>query len=138
MIASQGPKSSISNWEPRSLITKVRTEMKQPKEFVLHSLRHTFLTRLGEAGADAFTIKTVAGHSSVTISQKYIHPTGEAVERAFERLETLNLTAQRKLMPASVAASASTTPAAKVASPAVKEVINLRKLWGINDAVSSS
>ena len=25
-------------------------------EFVLHSLRHTTLTRLGEAGADAFTI----------------------------------------------------------------------------------
>jgi hypothetical protein len=65
----------------------------------------------------------------VTISQKYIHPTGEAVERAFERLETLNLTAQRKLMPASVAASASATHAAKVASPAVKEFINLRKLW---------
>jgi integrase len=118
------------------LHTKVRTEMKQPKEFVLHSLRHTFLTRLGEAGADAFTIKTVAGHSSVTISQKYIHPTGEAVERAFERLETLNLTAQRKLMPAPAVAFASATPAAVSASPAVKEVINLRKLWGINDAES--
>jgi len=26
------------------------------------------LTRLGEAGADAFTIKEIAGHSSITIS----------------------------------------------------------------------
>ena len=120
------------------LHTKVRKQMKQPAEFVLHSLRHTFLTRLGEAGADAFTIMRVAGHASVTISQRYIHPTGEAVERAFERLETLNLTAQRKLMPAPVAASASAKPAAKVASPAVKEIIDLRKLWGINDALSSS
>jgi len=25
-----------------------------PKDFVLHSLRHTFLTRLGEVGVDAF------------------------------------------------------------------------------------
>jgi integrase len=109
------------------LHAKVRLEMKQPTEFVLHSLRHTFLTRLGEAGADAFTIKTVAGHSSVTISQRYIHPTGEAVERAFQRLESLNLAAQKKLR-----------PAAKVAAPAVREVIDLRKLWGIKDAESLS
>jgi integrase len=61
-----------------------------PVRFVLHSLRHTALTRLGEAGADAFTIKTLAGHSSVTISQRYVHPTGETVELAFDRLEALN------------------------------------------------
>jgi integrase len=61
-----------------------------PKDFVLHSLRHTCLTRLGEAGADAFTIMKLAGHSSVTVSQRYVHPTPESVERAFDRLETLN------------------------------------------------
>jgi len=61
-----------------------------PKDFVLHSLRHTCLTRLGEAGADAFTIMKLAGHSSVTVSQRYVHPTPESVERAFDRLEALN------------------------------------------------
>ena len=59
------------------------------KEFVLHSCRHTMLTRIGEAGADAFTIMKLAGHSSVTVSQRYVHPTPEAVERAFDRLEAL-------------------------------------------------
>ena len=48
------------------------------------------LTRLGEAGADAFTIMRIAGHSSVTVSQRYVHPTPEGMERAFERLEKLN------------------------------------------------
>ena len=57
-----------------------------PGDFVMHSLRHTMLTRLGEAGVDAFTIMRIAGHSSVVVSQRYIHPTPEAVERAFERL----------------------------------------------------
>jgi integrase len=61
-----------------------------PKEFVLHSARHTCLTRLGSAGTDAFTIMKLAGHSSVTVSQRYVHPTPEAVERAFDRLEALN------------------------------------------------
>jgi len=60
-----------------------------PEKFVLHSLRHTFLTRLGEAGADAFTIMKIAGHSSVTVSQKYVHPTSGTVELAFERMDRL-------------------------------------------------
>ena len=47
------------------------------------------LTRLGEAGVDAFTIKQIAGHGSVTVSQRYVHPTPESMERAFERLEEL-------------------------------------------------
>jgi integrase len=68
----------------------LRTAMKLPADFVVHSLRHTMLTRLGEAGADAFTIMRIAGHASVTTSQRYVHPTPEGLERAFERLEDLN------------------------------------------------
>ncbi len=57
-------------------------------EFVPHSLRHTFGTRLGEAGADAFTIMRLMGHSSVTVSQRYVHPSPEAVENAIGRMES--------------------------------------------------
>ena len=69
----------------------VRAKLKMTNEFVLHSLRHTMLTRLGESGADAFTIMRVAGHSTVVVSQRYVHPSPESVERAFERLEVLNV-----------------------------------------------
>ena len=69
---------------------KRREALKLPKEFVLHSLRHTMLTRLGESGADAFTIMRVAGHSTVVVSQRYVHRSPESVERAFERLQVLN------------------------------------------------
>jgi integrase len=68
----------------------VREALKLSKEFVLHLLRHSMLTRLGESGADAFTTMRVAGHSTVVVSQRYIHPSPESVERAFERLEVLN------------------------------------------------
>jgi integrase len=61
-----------------------------PAPFMLHSMRHTCLTRIGEAGADAFTMMKLAGHSSVTVSQRYIHPTGETVQLAFDRPEALN------------------------------------------------
>jgi integrase len=69
---------------------EVRTALKLSPDFVIHSLRHTMLTRLGEAGADAFSIMKIAGHSSVTVSQRYVHPTPEGMDRAFERLESLN------------------------------------------------
>ncbi len=81
-----------------------------PGDFVLHSLRHTMLTRLGEAGVDAFTIMRIAGHSSIVVSQRYIHPTPEAVERAFERLQLARArtgveTQPKRLPPATVSAT---------------------------------
>ena len=56
----------------------------------LHSLRHTFGTRLGESGADAFTIMKLMRHSTITVSQRYVHPSPESVERAVSRMEALN------------------------------------------------
>jgi site-specific recombinase XerD len=76
---------------------ELRQTLKMTEEFVLHSLRHTYGTRLGEAGADAFTIMRLMGHSSVTVSQRYVHPTPEALERAVERLEGLNQRATKSL-----------------------------------------
>jgi integrase/recombinase XerC len=71
--------------------SRVRAALKFPADFVLHSLRHTFGTRLGEAGADALTIMRLMGHSTVTASQRYVHPPPKAVELAFGRLMALNL-----------------------------------------------
>lgn len=68
----------------------VRERLKLPEDFVPHSLRHSFGTRLGEAGADAFTIMKLMGHSSVTVSQRYVHPSPETMELAVARLEALN------------------------------------------------
>lgn len=70
---------------------RVRELLKMPGDFVLHSLRHTFGTRLGEAGADAFTVMRLMGHSTVTVSQRYVHPSPEALELAYERLTMLNM-----------------------------------------------
>lgn len=57
------------------------------RPFVLYSLRHTFLTRLGESGCDAWTLARIAGHSSVTISARYVHPSEDAVLSAIDKLQ---------------------------------------------------
>jgi integrase len=55
--------------------------------FVLYTLRHTFLTRLGESGCDVWTLCRIAGHSSIAISARYVHPSEDAVLRAISRME---------------------------------------------------
>jgi len=87
---------------------RVRTSMKGSKDFVIHSFRHTMLTRLGEAGVDAFTIMKIAGHSSIAVSQRYVHPTPETLERAIDQLENGNTAREAKLkrqLPATVSAT---------------------------------
>jgi len=56
------------------------------RPFVLYSLRHTFLTRLGASGCDAWTLARIAGHSSVAISSRYVHPSEDNVLAAVNRL----------------------------------------------------
>jgi integrase len=87
---------------------KARATLKLSKDFVIHSLRHTMLTRLGESGVDAFTIMRIAGHSSITVSQRYVHPSPEAVERAFERLQLSAAPPEnqvKRLLPATISAT---------------------------------
>ena len=81
---------------------------------MLHSLRHTFLTHLGLAGVEAFTIMKLAGHSSVTVSQRYVHPTSQAMEQAVAKLEAMNCEAlelapesENRMLPATVPATSS-------------------------------
>jgi len=63
-----------------------RHNLKPVRPFVLYSLRHTFLTRLGESGCDVWTLARIAGHSSIGISSRYVHPSDDAVLAAMSRL----------------------------------------------------
>jgi integrase len=72
-------------------LTKVSQDAKKInrpglKPFEPYCLRHTALTRLAESGCDAFTLARIAGHSSITITQRYCHPQADAIERAFAKL----------------------------------------------------
>lgn len=55
--------------------------------FEPYCLRHSALTMLAESGCNAFTLARIAGHSSITITQRYCHPQADAIERAFNRVQ---------------------------------------------------
>lgn len=45
-----------------------------PRNLVVwHTLRHTFATRMLEAGVDVYTLKELLGHASVTTTEIYLH-----------------------------------------------------------------
>jgi hypothetical protein len=51
-----------------------------------HDLRNTFSSRLVEKGADIETVRSLLGHSSIAITQRYVHSTDERRRSAVERL----------------------------------------------------
>ncbi len=55
------------------------------QELSFHDLRHTCGTRLAERGHGIETISKVLGHSSISMSMRYVHPK-ESVKRAMEDL----------------------------------------------------
>jgi integrase len=65
----------------------IQNHEKPVRPFVLYSLRHTFLTRLGESGCNVWTLARIAGHSSIGISARYVHPGDDAVLSALSQLQ---------------------------------------------------
>jgi integrase len=53
---------------------------------LFHDLRHTFGIRAADAGADAFTIAELMGHSDLRMTKRYTHATDSRKRAVDERL----------------------------------------------------
>ena len=88
-FTAKGGRKPLSRFWPSEMFRTLKNAAGLPDEAVLHSTRHTFCTRLGEAGADAFTIQKLAGHSSILISQRYVHADRALKESAISLLDEM-------------------------------------------------
>lgn len=57
------------------------------KGFKLHSLRHTFATRLIELGVDVLTVSKILGHSDIKTTMVYAKVQRQTMQKAVDRLE---------------------------------------------------
>jgi integrase len=73
---------------------------KPMRPFVLYSLRHTFLARLGESGCNVWTLARIAGHSSIALSARYVHPSDDAVLNALNQMQPKSGTEPENAQPA--------------------------------------
>lgn len=63
--------------------------MEGQKDFKIHALRHEFCSRLADKRVNASIIQKLAGHSSLTVTQRYIHVSGNELEDAILELNTV-------------------------------------------------
>lgn len=58
-----------------------------PKEVVRHTLRHTAITHLVQAGVDLPTVQRISGHKTLQMVVRYSHQNGEHIRSAMDALE---------------------------------------------------
>lgn len=59
-----------------------------PREVVPHTLRHTAITHLVQAGVDLPTVKRISGHKTLSMVERYAHQNGAHIHAAMDKLET--------------------------------------------------
>lgn len=87
--------------------------------FAPYVLRHTGLTRIAPH-CDAYTLAKIAGHTSITMTMRYIHPQQGAIESAFAKMAgsqkvPTNATYHEKSVEAKAGTIAEVTPNKSVA-----------------------
>lgn len=58
-----------------------------PKEVVRHTLRHTAITHLVQAGVDLPTVKRISGHKTLQMVERYSHQNGSHIQAAMDKLD---------------------------------------------------
>src|ERR1041384_30947 len=84
-MASENKRRTHKSRQPKGADKKAM-KLAKIRLFEVYSIQHTFLTRLGESGCDVWTLARIAGHSNISISQRYVHPSEDAVLSAMSRL----------------------------------------------------
>jgi integrase len=58
-----------------------------PQKVLRHTLRHTAITHLVQAGVDLPTVKRISGHKTLAMVEKYAHQNGAHIETAMNKLQ---------------------------------------------------
>src|SRR6266496_712441 len=73
-------------------IDRAEREFKESNtNFTFHDLRHTFGTRLADAGVDVVKIKELLGHASIVTTMRYMHATDRGKRGAITVLSEYRL-----------------------------------------------
>ncbi|HVB58743.1 MAG TPA: site-specific integrase [Candidatus Acidoferrales bacterium] len=112
------PKRFQTSGEPERHIEDVKNAFRRAvhlsriASITFHQLRHTFCSRLADAGVPLPVIQDLAGHASITMTRRYTHPGEDLKQKAVEVLV-------RRTQPATEPATEGTrSPEAKIGETA--------------------
>jgi site-specific recombinase XerD len=78
-------RTGLSRRGAEKILEKYRRLSGISKRFSCHSLRHTFGSYKAEQGVSPFQLKEWMGHSSISVTQLYVHMSKESNRRAMEQ-----------------------------------------------------
>jgi integrase len=58
-----------------------------PDQILRHTLRHTAITHLVQAGVDLPTVKRISGHKTLAMVERYAHQNGAHIQAAMDKLQ---------------------------------------------------
>jgi len=58
-----------------------------PKQVTPHTLRHTAISHLVQAGVDLPTVQRISGHKTLAMVERYSHQNGPHIQAAMDKLE---------------------------------------------------
>jgi len=82
-----GANKKIDRWKLKNNFNAAVKEAGIEK-FRFHDLRHTFATRLAQAGVDIYKISKLLGHKDVSTTQRYAHHCPESLRSSVEILDS--------------------------------------------------
>jgi integrase len=68
-------------WKATRALRTIRDELGMGEHVTLYATRHSYGTWLAEAGVPVHQIKRLMGHSSIQVTQRYMHASPEQGQR---------------------------------------------------------
>ena len=87
LFPSNRSKCGHIKWPEKAFRDVVIAAGLDPKQVVRHTLRHTAITHLVQAGVDLPTVQRISGHKTLQMVARYSHQNGEHIQSAMDLLE---------------------------------------------------
>ena len=91
LLADAGLRERKKHHRTADDVVKGRDAAREKSELSFHSLRHTMVSLLKNAGVPASTVMAIAGHSSAQVSAMYTHVDVQSLTSAAEKMPKLVL-----------------------------------------------
>jgi integrase len=71
----------------KAFVRVVSAASLDPQQVTPHTLRHTAITHLVQAGVDLPTVKRISGHKTMVMVERYAHQSGTHITEAMDKLD---------------------------------------------------
>ena len=87
LFPSPGARSGHTHTIRKAFRRSATRAGRDPDQITPHTLRHTAITHLVQAGVDLPTVKRISSHKTMIMVERYAHQNGAHIEAALDKLQ---------------------------------------------------